>query len=180
MCELATRIIIEVVDVLNGKKKGQAAMEYLMTYGWALLVIAVVIAILLIINPLQPPAGCRFDTIGFTCSDPLVASDGVLYLKMTNGNSNNIDVYGINCTTDKSPKPPTFSAAPSSRIKGLLRQEPYEFNITCNDAKGVKITPAPGSDFAGKLWVFYKNEEDGAGYPMRSISANVVSKVVAS
>jgi len=34
-----------------GKKTGQAAMEYLMTYGWALLVIVIVIAILLIMNP---------------------------------------------------------------------------------------------------------------------------------
>ncbi len=172
-------VIIEVVDVLNGKKKGQAAMEYLMTYGWALLVIVVVIAILLIINPLQPPAGCRFDTIGFTCSDPLVASNGMLYLKMTNGNSNNIEIYGLKCTTDKSPKPPVLSGS-ETLVKRLQRQEPYEFNITCT-APGVgTISPQPGSDFSGKLWIFYKNEEDGAGYPMRSISANVASKVVAS
>jgi len=157
-------------------------MEYLMTYGWALLVIVVVIAILLVINPLQPPAGCRFDQMGFTCSDPLLGSNGLLYLKVTNGNNNNVEIYGMNCTSDKSPKPPAFNGTTTgSRVTSLQRQETLELpGIQCYDAKGAKLVPAAGSDFSGKLWIFYKNEEDGASYPMRSISANVVSKVVAA
>ncbi|MEM4554566.1 MAG: hypothetical protein QXT25_01820 [Candidatus Anstonellaceae archaeon] len=162
---------------MSGKKRGQAAMEYLMTYGWALLVIVVVIAILLIINPLQPPTGCRFDSLGFVCSDPLVTSTGQLFLKVTNANTNTIMIYGLNCTTSKSPNPPAFSP-PSSPIKVLQRQEPYEFNVTCVDASGNAVSPQAGSDFSAKLWVFYKNEEDGRSYPMRSISANIVAKVV--
>ncbi|MCX8196775.1 MAG: hypothetical protein N3G80_00440 [Candidatus Micrarchaeota archaeon] len=161
------------------KSKGQAAMEYLMTYGWALLVIVVVIAILLIINPLQPPTGCRFDSLGFLCSEPLVTSSGKLYLKITNANQNNILIYGMNCTTNRAPSPPSFSP-PSSPIRTLQRQEQYEFNITCVDANGVAVTPSAGSDFAAKLWIFYKNQEDGASYPVRSISANIVSKVVSA
>ncbi|MEM4348040.1 MAG: hypothetical protein QXN37_00520 [Candidatus Anstonellaceae archaeon] len=162
---------------MSWKKRGQAAMEYLMTYGWALLVIVVVIAILLIINPLQPPTGCRFESIGFLCSEPLVTSSGKLFLKVTNGNPNTIMVYGLHCTTSKSPNPPSFSP-PSSPLTVLQRQQPYEFNVTCVDAGGNAVSPQPGSDFSAKLWVFYKNEEDGASYPMRSISANVVTKVV--
>ncbi len=165
--------------------KGQAAMEYLMTYGWALLVIVIVIFILLFINPLKPPEGCRFDTIGFTCNAPLVDSNGTLYLTFTNGNSNNIEIWGLNCTTDRTTKPPAFDAAAHTvAIKSLQRQEPYELQsathggIQCYDAKNAKLQPSAGSDFTGRLWVFYKNEEDGSNYPMRSTSATVTTTVV--
>ena len=176
----------------NGKSRGQAAMEYLMTYGWALLVIVVVLAILLIINPFQAPQGCRFDQIGFSCSDPLVDSNGTLYLTLTNGNSNNIELYGINCTTDKAVSPPAFVKAnvPSSDVINMQRQQPWSLNSTrngivvpgipCYDSTGAQLKPAAGSDFTGKLWIFYNNEEDGSNYPVRSTSATVTTKVVAS
>jgi len=184
--------MFEVVNVLNGilsgkKMRGQAAMEYLMTYGWALLVIVVVIALLIMINPLRPQAGCHFDQISFSCSDPLVDSAGTLYLKINNGNSNNVNLYGISCTTDKSPKPPFFNG--TTLLQKLQRQETYELKssttasgngLQCYDAKGAKAAPAAGSDFSGKLWVFYQNEEDGSTYPMRSVSASVVAQVVAA
>ncbi|MCL6089059.1 MAG: hypothetical protein M1530_02745 [Candidatus Marsarchaeota archaeon] len=177
-----------VIDLMNGKTRGQAAMEYLMTYGWALLVIVVVIAILLVINPLQPPQGCRFDQIGFTCSDPLVNSTGILFLKVTNGNSNNIILHAVNCTTDKSPTPPAYDKTKFDLNQPMQRQETWELNSTkllgvqtsgiqCYDSTGGKLSPAAGSDFSGRLWVFYNNEEDGANYPIRSTSASVVAKV---
>ena len=160
---------------LNGKSRGQAAMEYLMTYGWALLVIVIVIFILLFINPLKPHEGCRFDTIGFTCTAPLVDSNGTLYLSFTNGNSNNIEIHAINCTTDRTTKPPASSDTMSVNLQ---RQEPYSLKIQCYDAKGGKLQPSAGSDFTGRLWVFYRNEEDGTNYPMRSTSATVTTTVV--
>lgn len=168
-------IIIEVIDVLNGKMRGQAAMEYLMTYGWALLVIVVVIAILLIINPLQPPAGCRFDQVSFTCTNPLVDTHGKLYLSITNGNNNAIKIYDLKCVTEKSPTPPLNPS--TTLITTLQRQEPYEILPLPCTTGGSGISPSAGTDFSGKLWVYYKNEEDGASYPVRTISANVVAKV---
>ena len=44
-----------------GSLRAQAAMEYLVTYGWALLVIVIVIAVLLYINPFRAPEQCLFD-----------------------------------------------------------------------------------------------------------------------
>ena len=54
-------------EMIQTKKKIQSAMEYLMTYGWAILIIAVVLTVLFslgITNPLffapkAPPGGCR-------------------------------------------------------------------------------------------------------------------------
>lgn len=166
-------------------KHGQAAMEYLMTYGWALLVIVIVIAILLLINPFAAPQGCRFDQIGFTCNNPVVDTNGTLFVSITNGNNNMVKVYAINCTTEKtstSPKAPAADALVMKRSDGtsltLERQANYDEPITCYKPDGTKFTSTAGADFNGRLWLFYKNDEDGPKYPYRTASANVVAKVV--
>ncbi|VVC00866.1 Uncharacterised protein [uncultured archaeon] len=179
--------------------KGQAAMEYLMTYGWALLVIVIVIAILLIINPFSAPQGCRFDQTGFTCNNPVVDTDAKLFMSVTNGNNNAIKVCDIYCTGDRSPQPPAFSQLTNLRtdknctgteVVILRRQESLEVSgfygtsavkpLTCKGPDGVSTASlTAGSEFSGKVWIFYKNEEDGPDYPIRTVSANVVTKAVA-
>ena len=67
------------------ERKGQAAMEYLMTYGWALLVIVIVIAVLLVIlgRMLKGTPDCTFGEAAFVCNQPRVpfikVSDRQLY-----------------------------------------------------------------------------------------------------
>ncbi|NTV22880.1 MAG: hypothetical protein HGA85_00705 [Nanoarchaeota archaeon] len=52
-------------------KKGQAAMEFLMTYGWAILVVIAAIAALAYFGVLNPqnwlPEKCEFPPNGLTC-----------------------------------------------------------------------------------------------------------------
>ena len=163
-----------------GKKAGQAAMEYLMTYGWALLVIVIVIAILLIMNPFSAPQSCKFDEIGFACENAVVtANNGFLLMGITNGNNNGINVSGVVCTSVKS------SSAPANlnNVPGVViqRQGSLMINKTYPAALGIKCNGAPttaGSDYSGKIWVFYRNSEDGADYPVRTASANIVTKVI--
>ena len=84
-------------------RKGQAAMEFLMTYGWAILVVLVAIGALAyfgVLNParflpesctIAPGIGCKFQ----------VTSTG-LDLKLTNGmgqDMTNLDVVGALCST---------------------------------------------------------------------------------
>ena len=166
---------IEVVGMLGGKR-GQAAMEYLMTYGWALLVIVIVIAILLMINPFSAPQGCRFDSLGFVCGNPVIQADGTLYLSITNGNNNNVNICGVVCTSDKSPTPPT---APTCSNILLPRQAIATLNGVQCKKDNVDLTLSSGAEFSGKLWLFYRNEEDGSGYPIRTASASVTTKAVA-
>ncbi|MFA6489480.1 MAG: hypothetical protein WCT52_02260 [Candidatus Micrarchaeia archaeon] len=169
------------------KMKAQAAMEYLMTYGWALLVIVIVIAILVSLNLFSAPQGCSFERVGFTCGAPLIDTAGNLFLPLTNGNPNNIKLVGVVCTADKTPNAPE---APSSghgyfANMTMLKQSTYDLGNTtatqpiCTKVDG--ITPFetnPGADFSGKIWVFYHNEEDGDNYPLRTVSANLVTKTV--
>ena len=166
---------------MTGKfgSKGQAAMEYLMTYGWALLVIVIVIAILLIMNPFSAPQSCKFDQIGFACDNAVVTATGsFLLMGVTNGNNNAINVSGVSCTSSKSSAVP---ANPGNVNTIVARQGTLMVNKTAPSASGITCTGAPttvGADFSGKIWIFYKNTEDGVDYPTRSASANIVTKVI--
>lgn len=151
-------------------------MEYLMTYGWALLVIVIVIAILLIINPFSAPQGCRFDQIGFTCNNVLITTGGKLYATVINGNNNAISIVKVVCTSDKSATPPTYGAALASAVS-VGRQGNYSVNDKqCVKPDGSNVALSSGGEFSGKLWLFYKNDEDPSTYPNRTVSANVVVK----
>ncbi len=158
---------------------GQAAMEYLMTYGWALLVIAVVISMLVLINPFAPPQGCRFDDIGFTCDPPAfadVANNVVLYLNIYNANNNNIRIFALNCTADKTSQPPDIAIPTAFTL--VPRQANYTVLAWPCYRNGLPMgSLSPGSDFSGKLWVYYKNEEDPGSYPIRVVSAIISGKV---
>ena len=167
---------------MAGKRtvRGQAALEYLMTYGWALLVIAIVISVLVLINPFSPPQGCRFDTVGFTCDPPAFKNDAghtTLYLNILNGNNNNIIIKKLYCTSDKSSAAPTLNA-PYLAIN-VPRQSNYTIRgETCYISPGNAMgTTRAGTDFSGKLWLLYKNEEDPSGYPDREVSATIAGKV---
>jgi len=86
-------------------KKAQAAMEFIMTYGWAILVVLVAIAALAYFGVLSPskflPETCTFPP-GLGCID-FKATTGTLVLVLQNGLGQDItldsiaDVAGI-CT----------------------------------------------------------------------------------
>jgi len=161
-------------------RKGQAAMEYLMTYGWALLVIVIVIAVLIVMNPLKPAAQCLFDQPGFACNQPSVpvitASTGMLNGKLTNGQQATIKIYNVTCTDSRTaPASPTF-VAEANAVK-ITSEAQAELNTMFGGVKCLKGTALVGAeDFNGKLYVFYKFADDASTYPMRSVSANLVTK----
>ncbi|MGC9057777.1 MAG: hypothetical protein ACP5H8_01735 [Candidatus Micrarchaeia archaeon] len=77
------------------QEKGQAAMEYLMTYGWALLVVVLVLGALIYLQVLNPQARLQ-DTctlpIGWDCKVESLKGDGKLTLKITNQQPVQVDV----------------------------------------------------------------------------------------
>ena len=82
----------EVSIMIN--KKGQAAMEFLMTYGWALLVVLVAIGALAFFGVLNPgqflPDACTMPP-GISCSETLASGSGDdITLVMTNGMGNTL------------------------------------------------------------------------------------------
>ncbi|MCX8194857.1 MAG: hypothetical protein N3G22_02005 [Candidatus Micrarchaeota archaeon] len=163
--------------------RGQAAMEYLMTYGWAILVIAIALSILVLINPFSPPPGCRFDQVGFSCTQPAFGSnstDTFVFVTIYNGNNNNIRIFtnSTRCTADKSNAPPTAPPSSSPNIT-VVRQGNYTITrLRCFRTGDIPLGgQASGTDFSGKLWIFYQNEEDDPSYPVRIASASISGKI---
>ncbi len=80
-------------------KKGQAAMEFLMTYGWAILTVLIVIGALAYFGVLNPgrllPPKCTMPT-GISCDDYIVSgNDDTISLRLTNGLGRDIQVTNI-------------------------------------------------------------------------------------
>lgn len=66
-------------EIMLRGKKAQAAMEFLMTYGWAILVVLIVIGALAYFGVLNPqsllPEKCTMQT-GFNCRNHIVNANG--------------------------------------------------------------------------------------------------------
>ncbi len=97
-------------------KKSQAAIEFLATYGWAFLIILVVIGALSYFGVLSPskllPDRCNFGA-EFGCVDYGIGSNGIL-LKLRNGLGTSIYVDSVAASTEKS------QLSCSSGISGIL------------------------------------------------------------
>ncbi|MBI4448041.1 hypothetical protein HY643_03605 [Candidatus Woesearchaeota archaeon] len=82
------------------RKKGQAAMEFLMTYGWAILVVLIAIGALAYFGVLSPerflPSSCTL-VPGLGCGEFKVTSS-VVTMGLTNGFGTDLTVNGLTLT----------------------------------------------------------------------------------
>lgn len=84
------------------QKKGQAAMEFLMTYGWALLVVLIAIGALAFFGVLNPsrflPNSCSVAP-GFACTDfAASAASGDITVVLQNGLGENLGTVRVTLT----------------------------------------------------------------------------------
>ena len=86
----------------NNSSKAQSAMEYLMTYGWAILIIAVVLAILFSLNVFSPHLGTDcVGATGYSCSGITLNSAGLLSFEF--GQGTGVTVYNAQFSCTASP-----------------------------------------------------------------------------
>ncbi|MBI2079285.1 hypothetical protein HYT84_00850 [Candidatus Micrarchaeota archaeon] len=153
--------------------KGQAAMEYLMTYGWAILVIVIVIAALLFLNPFKAPETCLFQQPGFTCSEikPLVFVDpdsgNTVKVKFTmiNKNPNGVFVHKIYCSTApvgdlKFEGLDGPSSAGSTSGDDVGAGASRDFEVPCYNTQGSPLTLAANSEIKGTVAVWFNYNND--------------------
>jgi len=79
-------------------KKGQAAMEFLMTYGWAILAAIIAIAVLAyfgVFNPGRYTSEMCQVGAPFTCDDNSVATTAGVNIILRNGGDEDYDVTNI-------------------------------------------------------------------------------------
>src|SRR3989338_11413651 len=87
------------------KKRGQAALEFLMTYGWAFLVVLVVLGTLTYFGILNPsfllPEKCQLQ-LGLYCRDHRIDADNrAISLKLENGMGKGIIITRIKIADQK-------------------------------------------------------------------------------
>lgn len=162
--------------------RGQAAMEYLMTYGWALLVIVVVIAALFFLTQnLFKIEGCNFQPTGFSCGDapPQVYVSGVnneakISIRVYNQFGQPVLLKNVVCTT-----------ATIGEVKDGMKDTPSNGTATvpqigagssvvlvtdCVDSNNNKVTLTPGSQFKGNYIIWYNfNNDPNQNVPRQAV-----------
>jgi hypothetical protein len=110
---------------MKNAKKGQAALEYLMTYGWAILVIVIVLGILLLLFTNMTKIQRCQTPVGFSCGDsqPMVKADasGQLTLSMVlqNGLGKSIKVWRALCYVGSEPTALTSTGTLARRTSAI-------------------------------------------------------------
>lgn len=126
----------------------QAAMEYLATYGWAILIIAVVLLALYYIGVFSGNSGritsCVANT-GYLCTTPTLNSEGSLNVDFgLIGSQATISAVGC---SNSSAEPSSFNSITPIR---LATGETVNLTFQC-----AGVAPNIGSHFSGTLWIAY-------------------------
>ena len=80
--------------------KSQSALEYMMTYGWAILIIVIVAAVLYSLGIFSPSSSIGTTVTGFPGfqATAICVPNGVLAIKLANGIGYTVNVTGFNVT----------------------------------------------------------------------------------
>ena len=172
-------------------------MEYLITYGVAIFVILIVLAILVpyLLDTLKTPSSCLAET-GFNCNEPkptVSAAAGTnsifLSVRFSNQQRTNVQIVKVMCTN-----------APIAQVNpdmgGVLSDVGVPAGVSdtivagsfidmprvpCEKVEGGVDKPiqlAKGSDFKGTLVVWYHVVPEIEGAPLRYTTASVSGPVI--
>ncbi len=148
--------------------KAQSAMEYLMTYGWAILIIAVVLAALFELGVFNgsnlSPQACIAQA-GFVCRNPVYTSNGITFAF---GQTTGRDYYGNwvfvasqGEALNSNGVPAGFSTNTAVQVGGpsdvLIPGQTVQVDFPANDFQtgNVPDNPTIGTPFAGYVWLGY-------------------------
>ena len=146
---------------ISKSSKSQSAMEYLMTYGWAILIIAIVMIALFQLGVLGNNSANTGECIassGYLCANPVLNSNGQLQVTFGQLSGSSMVITGINCSQANAAPNVWTAVSPSANV------------ITGGETSIVLSCPVVsntiGTSFSGSLWVQY-NTAAGTGYVAR-------------
>lgn len=138
------------------ERKGQSALEYLMTYGWALIVIAIVIGVLVfIMSTTTSGANCTSDNTQIIYVDHAVTGDdgsgtGTFELRLQNGAGKTIDITAVDLEMDFN----GTIAALGNQISGA------EFTMASTDL----TAPLANETYRGEVAITYTRGTGGISH----------------
>jgi len=141
------------------KSKLQSAMEYLMTYGWAILIIAVVLAALYGLGVFNAgnflSSQCLLPA-GFACENLHMYSNGTLFINLMQATSTPINITAYGCNTNNTViNMQTPNNPPSNQVTMQIGAN-YTFAVKCYSGASV-FSGTPGHGFNGYLILNYTN-----------------------
>ncbi|MGC8652234.1 MAG: hypothetical protein ACP5UH_03220 [Candidatus Micrarchaeia archaeon] len=161
--------IIAMKYIAKAQSKAQSAMEYLMTYGWAILVVSIVLAALFqlgIFNSSSFVSTACIPQSGFLCSNPVLTTSGTLSVSFGSAFPQ-INIIGTGCSTSSS-MPSTYVGLNSTVGAGQITTLYFK-------------CPFPGGinkPFSGTLWINYT--QNGIDYYIMFARVIVVSTTYGS
>ncbi|MFP3278286.1 MAG: hypothetical protein RXO43_01855 [Candidatus Micrarchaeota archaeon] len=162
-----------------GKKfKAQSAMEYLMTYGWAILIIAVVLGALFSLGVFSGSSllgtSC-IATPGFLCQNPILSPSGTL--TATIGQENGYTAYNAYFYVSPQTSSVGTTGFPTSAYtcspSGTTLSSGQTVTISCPTGLS---SPTIGTSFSGYIWLNYSSTSGGPATISQKI-ATVIVKV---
>lgn len=147
-------------------------MEFLMTYGWAILIMLTVIAILFYLGIFQPgtvaPNACVLPQ-GFSCYGYKVSSglsgNGLLALRLTQSTGHTVYIKQMACSDEE---PPAMEDVNERVYNG----ETLNVSLNCIRADGSR--PGVGDFYRGTLYMTYTDETTNIDH---SISGEIAYRV---
>jgi hypothetical protein len=165
--------------------KSQSAMEYLMTYGWAILIIAVVLGALFalgVFNSTSLAGSSCLATPGYECQNPTLTTSGELTFTFGQSTPNPLYNVQLECaatvTSSGEPNPTgsfnsisstgavlpystTGNSMPSTSVLTISQLPCYSSTGNVLSGSGVDI----GAGFSGYIWVNYTIQPGAEAQP---------------
>jgi len=164
------------MEIGKANNRLQSSIEYLSTYGWAILILAVVIAALAVLGFFSPQSAAGTTCVinqGFTCTQPYLSSNGILSFTLVQNKYQDVNVTGVGCSSNSSNSHITAPYNPPSNQINMHQATSHVFNVQCYSNTG-NFVGAVGTPFAGDIYVNYVDDVAGFSY---SATATVYAKI---
>lgn len=162
-----------MASMQSGKEKAQSAMEYLISYGWMILIIAVVLAALYFLGIFSPNSLATSSCVlpgQFSCSIAAFGTNGGLQLNVGQYTQSQVTITSIGCSTNQTANYQT------SESQNLNVGSNATFVAQCYSGSSA-FNGSIGSIYHGYLIINYTDKASGLTH---TISGPVTLKVEAS
>jgi hypothetical protein len=142
----------------------QAALEYLTTYGWAILILAAVLVVVFSLRLFNVgnyvSTECAMGA-GFSCSGATITESGVLSARISQSTSGPINITAVGCTENGTITNMQQVINPPSNQIYVPIGGTYGVSVQCFTNQSVAFSGTPGEVFSGTLILNYTDEITG-------------------
>jgi hypothetical protein len=151
--------------------KSQSAIQYLITYGWAILIVAIALAVFVALGVTKPGAFIGNSCImqgDFTCGISSMATNGVITLSIVQDTSSSILILGAGCNATN----PTTLTDTNLNLHANIAGN-ATITIQCYSG-GSQFRGKIGSSYTGLLSIEYIDEDTSLPH---YVSGKITAKV---